>query len=332
MWRKCAPQYIDEIKYIIDEIENGDDRNGVFCSRYLTSRLAMKCNNDRANKYQNWLATLDESYSKGELGVISNQELSSLVSSTVNSRINEINYNNYGSRIKIIEYINSKNVLIEFDNGYKAKCEYGNFKKGSIKSPYCKSVYKKGYIGEGKYLTWEKNEHTIQYKIWFQMLRRCYSEKALIKNPTYKECSVCDEWLNFQNFAKWFDENYYKIYDEVMCLDKDILVKGNRLYSPETCVFVPSRINSLFTRRQNNRGNYPIGVMFEKETNKFLSYCNNENNNIVKLGRFKTKEEAFYKYKEFKEKIIKIIANKYKEFIPNKLYCSMYTYTVDIND
>lgn len=78
------PQYIEEINYIIDEIENGDDRNGVYCSRYITSRLAMKCNNDRANKYQNWLAKLDESYSKGEL-TVTNQELSNIVSSTVNS-------------------------------------------------------------------------------------------------------------------------------------------------------------------------------------------------------------------------------------------------------
>ena len=79
-----APQYIDEINYILDEIDNCDNRNEIYMSRWLTSRLAMECNNDKANKYKNWLATLDESYSKGEL-TITNQELTNMVSATINS-------------------------------------------------------------------------------------------------------------------------------------------------------------------------------------------------------------------------------------------------------
>lgn len=80
------------------------------------------------------------------------------------------------------------------------------------------------------------------------MLERCYSARYQERKPTYKGCSVCDEWLNYQNFAKWYDDNYYEIKGEIMCLDKDILVKGNKIYSPENCVFVPNYINVLFAR------------------------------------------------------------------------------------
>ena len=79
-----APQYIEELRYLLDEIETTDNRNEIYASQWITSRLAMECNNDKANKYKNWLATLDESYSKGEL-TITNQELTNMVSATINN-------------------------------------------------------------------------------------------------------------------------------------------------------------------------------------------------------------------------------------------------------
>lgn len=97
---------------------------------------------------------------------------------------------------------------------------------------------------------------TNAYVVWCDMLRRCYSEKYHKKKPTYKGCSVCDEWLLFSNFKRWFDENYIDGY----CLDKDIIVKGNKVYSPDTCCFVPKCINSLLTNRKMHRGLEPIGV------------------------------------------------------------------------
>lgn len=68
------------------------------------------------------------------------------------------------------------------------------------------------------------------------MIKRCYNQKCLLKDNTYRGCSVCDEWLNFQNFGEWYDENYYEVPNEVMDLDKDILHKGNKIYSPDNCV------------------------------------------------------------------------------------------------
>ena len=138
--------------------------------------------------------------------------------------------------------------------------QYYNFKKGNIKCPYEKRTYGICYLGEGKYKAWKNNKDTRVYKTWKSMLQRCYDEKLQEKYPTYKGCVVCDEWHNFQNFAKWYEDNYYEVCDEKMCLDKDILVKGNKIYSPETCIFVPQTINLLFNKNLNTRGDSVIGA------------------------------------------------------------------------
>ena len=181
-------------------------------------------------------------------------------------RTGETNYNTFGDKIEIIKYNGALEITVKFDNGYLLETDYNNFKKGMIRSPYSKTIYKKGYLGEGKYKPSINNIPTIQYMYWKSILSRCYNEKSLKKNPTYIDCEVHSEWHNFQNFAKWFDENYYKVNNEVMCLDKDILCKNNKVYSSKNCVFVPNNINIMFTKRQNYRGKYPIGV-----SNKNLS-------------------------------------------------------------
>jgi hypothetical protein len=100
-------------------------------------------------------------------------------------------------------------------------------------------VYGVGFIGEGKFKSSLNGVRSKAHKTWTGMLERCYSEKCHARNPTYKECSVCDEWHNFQNFAKWFFKNYIKGFE----LDKDIKVKGNKIYSPDTCIFVSPKKN-----------------------------------------------------------------------------------------
>lgn len=134
-----------------------------------------------------------------------------------------------------------------------------------------------------------------------------------------------------QNFGKWYDENIYYVENEKMQLDKDVLVKGNKIYSPETCIFVPQRINLLFVKSNLTRGEYPIGTIYNKVNNKFISYLN-KNNKQIYLGSYDTSKEAFYKYKQEKEKHIKEIANEYKSKIPQRLYDALYNYQVEITD
>lgn len=184
------------------------------------------------------------------------------------NRIGEVNYNKFGSKMKIIEYNNSSDIIVEFENGYLKHCAYFDFKRGYVKSPYEKRTCGVGYIGEGKYYpTNENNKQTIVHKYWSGMFTRCYDEKFLNRRPTYKDCMVDEKWHNFQNFAEWFYANYYTIDYEIMCLDKDILHKGNKIYAPENCVFVPKSINSLFVKCDAVRGKFPIGIRF-KEKNK----------------------------------------------------------------
>lgn len=104
-----------------------------------------------------------------------------------------------------------------------------------------------GYVGNGEYVTKKNGVHTTAYNKWHGILERCYSLKARAKHPTYSDCSMCDEWLNFQVFAKWFYDNYPN--DGVKYnIDKDIKVKGNRIYSPDTCLFVTPEDNGLEAR------------------------------------------------------------------------------------
>ena len=164
------------------------------------------------------------------------------------------------------------------------------------------------------------------------MLRRCYSEKHQIKNPSYKQCSVCEEWLCYANFEKWYDDNYYEVPNQIMNLDKDILSKGNKIYCPDKCIFVPKEINSTFVNSRSVRGEYPVGVNYNIKNKKFISRCCIGKRHRIHLGSFNTPEEAFYAYKEFKEKYIKQIADEYKQYIPQKLYDAMYRYEVEITD
>lgn len=122
-----------------------------------------------------------------------------------------------------------------------------------------------------------------------------------------------------------------------MCLDKDILIKGNKIYSSDNCVFVPKSINNLFTKKDVNRGNYPIGVSWHKKSEKYQAQCNifdTEDNKYAykHLGCYNTPKEAFQVYKETKEENIKQVVNYYKDRIPKKLYDAMMGYKVEITD
>ena len=253
--------------------------------------------------------------------------------SAKNNRVGEVSFNKFGSKMTIIEYNNAQDMTIVFDDDqYIVKCKYGDFKRGLIRNVYDKSVYNTGYLGEGEYKTSINGVKTVEYKIWLDMLRRCYDSNYKKKLPTYSDCEVYEGWHNFQNFCKWYSENYYEIDDEMMALDKDILIKGSKVYSPDTCVFVPQSMNTLFIKGDKSRGSLPIGVTLYKRTNKYMAQCNDRLGNTAYLGYHNTPEEAFYAYKTYKEKVIKEVAEQYKNKIPSKLYDALVSYEVEIDD
>ncbi len=226
---------------------------------------------------------------------------------------------NEGYIIKIISYLNNKNVTVVFDNGYIVKSRLYDIKKGNIKNPFHITTYGVGYIGIGG------KADSKSYDVWRRMIERCYSKNG--RNPTYKDCIVCKEWHNYSFFNSWFKENNILGFQ----LDKDILIKGNKIYSPETCCFVPQEINKLFIKREAKRGLYPIGVNLHKTTKKYVSQIN-INGNSKHLGLFNTVNEAFLRYKLEKEIIIKTLANEYKSVITQECYNALIKYEVNFCD
>lgn len=253
------------------------------------------------------------------------------------NRIGEEKYNNQGCLMEIIGYNNSDDITIEFKDEYKFKTntQYSHFIKGQVKNPYHKSVFDIGIIGY-KYPVSLNNKTTKEYNAWSGVLRRCFDNKIQDKRCTYKNVTCCDEWLLYENFYEWLhsQENFDKWYDgNRWAVDKDILIKGNKIYSPSTCCLVPININSLFIKSNANRGDLPIGVL--KKHNLFVARCNSPfTNKREHLGIYNTPEEAFKAYKKRKEEIIEEVAEiEYaKGNITKKCYDAMIKYEVEITD
>lgn len=256
-----------------------------------------------------------------------------VLSKLANERTGETRINVHGSAMTIDKYNGANDIWVRFvDSNYLVHTNYNCFINGGVKNPFDKSVYGVGYIGVGQYKVSDQNgKQTPQYSTWRRILERAYSAKYHETKPTYKDVKVCKEWHNFQMFASWYDNNYYTIYGQDMDLDKDILIKGNKIYSPETCVFVPQRINTLFNKRAAARGDLPIGVSWVESMGKYKAACS-YGNGFYLTQLFNDPIEAFECYKKMKENRIKEVADKYKDCIPANLYEAMLAYKVEITD
>lgn len=237
-------------------------------------------------------------------------------------RIGEIFKVSNGENVTIIEYNNAKNVVVEFSDGYKTTCTIGCLKKGFVRNPFIPTVCGIGYFGKGNHFAKVDKKFTKVYRTWYSMLNRCYSEKFHEKQSEYKDCEVDEYWHNFQNFGDWYEQNWKNWMDSSWHLDKDILVKGNKIYSPNTCCFVPKEVNNLLIKSLKSKGENSIGV--QKRGDKFRPQM---------LGKsFKselTEEGAFQVYKQAKEQRIKEVVNKWKGLIDDKVYEILYNYEVE---
>lgn len=169
------------------------------------------------------------------------------------------------------------------------------------------------------------------YRVWHNLIGRTLNPKIKEIMPTYHDVTICDEWLIYSNFKKWF-ENPENRYQEGYQLDKDILVKGNKVYRPETCCFVPPEINTLLINRKRFRGKYPVGV--SKSSKRRYKATVNFRNTRMNIGVFDSIEEAFNAYKRAKEVILKKTAQEYFEegLITQKVYNALLDYKIEIND
>ena len=163
------------------------------------------------------------------------------------NRIGEKKLNKWGDLMQIVEYKDSDNIVVRFKGGNTKEAQYTNFKLGNIKNDFAKTVYNVGIIGDIGH-TDGNGKNKDSYFCWLNMLRRCYNKEFQEKNPAYKGCTVCKDWLYYPNFAVWYNLNYYEVNNCRMHMDKDIKDINNKVYSPENCCFVPQTINSYFRK------------------------------------------------------------------------------------
>lgn len=252
--------------------------------------------------------------------------------------LNEEKLNNQGSPMRIVEYIDNRNIVVEFQDEYRirVKTTYGNFKLGSVRNPYAPTVCGVGISGN-KYPIVENGKPSKEYNMWHNIISRCYSDRVKNLQPAYTNVSCCDEWLLFENFYEWLhDQPNFEKWDNGSrwAIDKDILSKGNKVYSSENCCLIPQNVNCLFLKREAERGEYPIGVHYTKDG--FVARCRNPfTDKNEELGHYSTPENAFYLgYKPYKENIIKRVAQIEYDAgnITEECYKAMMSYEVEIDD
>ena len=201
-----------------------------------------------------------------------------------------------------------------------------SLQKGRAKKTLRKALYGKAHFDMDCTCN---GDNKLIYSAWKSMLDRCFGGRS-----DYKECSICSEWLLFSNFHKWAvnpSNNFRKGYH----LDKDILVKGNKVYSPQTCCFVPREINDMLVKGNKKNRKSVLGV------NKIgKSYYPQHGTALLPnfdkslLRHYKTEREAFSAYAESKEKYIKEVADEYynKGLITERVYDALYNWTIEITD
>ena len=232
---------------------------------------------------------------------------------------------------KILKYNDARNVEIQFlKTGFEVTATLGNIKKGDVKDPCLPSVFGVGISGT-KYPITVDDVITKEYALWCDMLKRCYSDAYKKKKPTYEGCGVSDNFKSYEYFYEWCHKQI-GFGNQGWHLDKDLLIKGNKVYSESTCVFIPQEINKILVKCVASRGKHPIGVYWDKTKNAFVAQVSRNKGKQEHLGLFKTEIEAFNAYKQAKETFIKEQANVWKGKIDDRAYEALMSYEVNIDD
>ncbi len=236
--------------------------------------------------------------------------------------------NLYGDVI-VESYKDCNNIIIRFLNtGFKKHVRMDKLRSGAIRDNSRKAVNYNGedFIGCGIDVPYEQNKHA--FYLWRSIMMRCYKQNRNGICHAYDGCTMSKEWHDFKNFVDWYNQN--KKCDKC-CVDKDLLVKDNKIYCSERCCLVPRQINNAIIKQKSRRGKYPIGVHWSEEHHKFGA-------SIAKFGKCKTlgwfdsANEAFQAYKECKEEHLRTLANLYKEQITPMVYEALLKYQVEITD
>lgn len=243
-------------------------------------------------------------------------------------KVGDVFPSNQGGECEVVEYRSNREILVRFRDAraYEYTVSAHNLRRGQVKNPYHPSVCGVGYMGVGPTKSWQQGKLTPEYIKWANMLKRCYEDSFLKRNPTYVGCTVCPEWHDLQAFSEWLRAQPLWGKGKVD-LDKDLLVKRNKEYNPETCLLVPERVNYLLVRPVREAG-LPVGV--HKRGKRYSARCRDADGTYRALGVFATPEGAFSAYKAYKETAIKEVAEDYRGSIDPRLYSALMEYEVEV--
>lgn len=191
-------------------------------------------------------------------------------------------------------------------------------------------------FNDNKYLARSGSKTTAEYTAWASMLRRC-KESTWIRQPTYVGTTCSENFKNYSFFYEWCQKQVgFGERDSAgnkWQLDKDLLVKGNKIYSEDTCVFVPPVLNLLLSRCSSSKGDFPLGVSWSKAAQKYVAQCGEgKKDKSTYIGVYNTVEEAFLSYKTIKEFRVKQVAEEYKSQLDTRTYDALLKYEANIND
>lgn len=181
----------------------------------------------------------------------------------------------------------------------------------------------KGYLVKGQ-------PAPKDYSVWNGIRQRCYNQNYIGSIPTYEGCTMSEDFLIFSKFREWYNS-------QIGCeqdgwhVDKDLLFKGNKVYSAETCVLLPPEINSAIVVHNRGSNNFPMGVIYNCTKTRYRARIQRKGG-WESLGTYDTPEEAFYAYKPVKEAYVKSIAEQWKDKIDPRAYQALMNWTIEIDD
>lgn len=226
-----------------------------------------------------------------------------------------------GGTVTVLQLPVDRYVIVQHNDefGYIHSVRVDHLRTGNVRNPYLRQLYGVGYMGVGPYNSKENGTNTIVYNKWSNMMYRCYDQEFHIKAPYYKSCYVCVEWHNFQTFAQWYYSQPYV--GPGYQLDKDILFRGNTLYSPMTCALIPAAINAAATPGTLQNGELPRGI--NMRGSKYRVKIGS-----TQYGTHNTLEEANEVY--IREKKLKMIyyAELYQDYIDDRVYHALLDWEV----
>lgn len=259
--------------------------------------------------------------------VISNNLLRENESKRLNPtvKVGDIYKNKQGVDLVVVNYESSKRITVEVQGPKKHELlvTSGNLKKGYVNDRYSPSAAGVGILGD-----FPVDVKSKCYRTWYHILKRCYTPHTEQIALHYGDCWVADDWHHIENFGSWIEQQKW---EENWHIDKDLLVKGNKVYSENTCCMVPVEINNFLTLRRNHRGLYPVGVTYHERLDKYEASVS-ENGSPKYLGVYHTADQAFYVYKEYKQFLAKGLASKWEGIVDDKVCAALLKYEVMNND